>query len=795
MPENHLICKTSPKANPKNILFWQDYRITVLSDRLFRIEKNGKKKFRDDATLSVWFRNMPPQKFSVEKSENSLVVRTEKCVLTVGKDREDCRVDFGDGQKPINNGGNLKGTFRTLDGYDGDKFLYKKSHPKIRLENGVCSRTGVAVYDDAKSLTLGKDGKIYPQKGEGTDEYVFAFGDDYRGAVNALYLITGNVPLLPRFALGNWWSRYHYYTDEEYLRLLNGFSDDEIPLSIATVDMDWHYSEHIFEEINPSEAELNDADITGEHSSEAWSVGWTGYTWNPNLFPDYRGFLKAVNDKNLVVTLNLHPAQGVRFWEKQYAEMAEKTGVDPATKKAVKFDFTSDDFVNAYFSVLHKPYEREGVGFWWIDWQQGTKSDLAGLDPLWALNHYHYLDNAVNHGSGLILSRYSGVGAHRYPVGFTGDTYITWRTLKYLTYFTPTATNIGYTWWSHDIGGHHFGIHDDDLYVRFLQYGVFSPVNRLHCTHFETLSKEPRYYGNGSGEIAKNQLRFRRKLVPFLYTANYQTHAFGKALTEPLYYEWKNEEAYDYKNEFLFGGLLVAPVVTPLKKDGFARTEGWIPEGKWTDIFTGDEYVAGKDGKKVVFLRRLESVPCLAKAGTILPLDRDGKSNGTANPVSLDVYVFEGNGKYDMYEKYGKKSAFTHFENAYSEKDGKAVQTLKITADTNCPTQREMRILFKNVPFGKTTGGEEYLTDCACSVVKIKRGESAEVSVSYEIRSDKRKFEERVQKVLLCANGDNGEKWNVYRAVLNAKSVEEGLKAVEESKIPSVEKQRIKENL
>lgn len=185
--------------------------------------------------------------------------------------------------------------------------------------------------------------------------------------------------------------------------------------------------------------------------------------------------------------------------------MATALGIEE-DGKVIPFDFTSSKFINAYFAVIHKPYEREGVNFWWIDWQQGIQSKTAGLDPLWALNHYHTLDHEQNHSKALILSRYAEVGSHRYPVGFSGDTWTTWDTLDYLPYFTATATNIGYTWWSNDIGGHGGGEKNDELYLRHLQFGVFSPINRLHCTNQETFTKEPWYYGAAGTDVKESYL-------------------------------------------------------------------------------------------------------------------------------------------------------------------------------------------------------------------------------------------------------------------------------------------------
>lgn len=107
------------------------------------------------------------------------------------------------------------------------------------------------------------------------------------------------------------------------------------------------------------------------------NIGWTGYTWNKRLFYDYKKFLKDLKDKGLQVTLNLHPAQGVRYWEDGYEAMAAALGKDPASKECIPFDITNPQFINAYFEILHKPYEESGVDFWWMDWQQGTQSSTV----------------------------------------------------------------------------------------------------------------------------------------------------------------------------------------------------------------------------------------------------------------------------------------------------------------------------------------------------------------------------------------------------------------------------------
>ncbi len=804
--DKHLIAITYPIANEENIVFWKDYRITILQDRLFRIEKSVKRKFRDDATLCVWYRNMPKQEFSVHLSDDVAIITTQKCRLIIKTSRSECKVVIDGEEKDINNKGNLLGTYRTLDVCDGNYYIdyAKNKKRKIKLSDGVCSTTGVAVIDDVNTLTLGKNGEVIGETGDGSDEYVFAYGKDFRDAVKALYMITGKTPLIPRFALGNWWSRYYYYSDREYLKLLNRFEEHDVPLTVATIDMDWHYSNYLDEEKEITKKGRNTEFYGGNN-------GWTGYSWNKNLFPDYRAFLKKIKEKNLKITLNLHPADGIRWFEDCYEDMAKAMGIDPSTGEEINFNIADPNFINNYFSIIHKPYEKDGVDFWWIDWQQGTETQMKGLDPLWSLNHYHFMDNGLNHKP-LILSRFAGVGSHRYPLGFSGDTLITWKTLEYLPYFTATASNIGYTWWSHDIGGHMLGNMDEELYVRHIQFGVFSPINRLHCSNDPTTTKEPWVYGNGAGMIAMDWFRFRHRLIPFLYSCDYRTNTDGIALVEPLYYEWQNiPDAYEMKSEYLFGrDFVVAPVYTPLEKDGYSHTEVWIPEGTWTDIFTGDVYKAGKGGIKKTLLRKLESIPVLARSGAILPLSCD-KGNFAGNPEKLEIQVYNGDEKFTLFEDgdetINDAQLFTEFTTIFSKNGNKGKQVVKITSngDKNViPTNRLFKIVFKNIrdglvkvyEDGKQITINEIISDFVTCEFSFNPDKTYSVEVEFTLESEIEYLLSRAKDVLVRSEGINADKfWNCWEHLKNAKTVEEFMKTVQISKVTDVVKERLIETI
>ncbi len=721
----------SPVADKKQVYVNGATRLTVITPCLLRVETQKAKhranynpdkfhrRFCNEPTQSVWFRDFEKPEFTVKEENGTVIIKTEKAEFFYSlKSHKMLKIKLADGRTVKNfKAGNLKGTSRTLDITAIDK-----------VGDGVCSRNGVAVLDDSDTLVIKPDGSILPRDNNESDEYYFAYGNDYIGATTDLYKLTGKVPLIPRYALSNWWSRYKAYSQDEYLSLMDRFKAEEVPITVATVDMDWHW-------VNIKEKFGKDAHKVGKHLNfmeyvyDVWSVGWTGYSFNTDLFPDPEGFIKKLKDDKYRVTFNIHPSMGVRWFENQYEEMCKAMGQNPADKKPVEFDITDKKFTEKYFDILHHPFEKMGVDFWWIDWQQGTKTKVKGLDPLWALNHYHFLDNAKDNHRPLILSRFCGAGSQRYPLGFSGDTTQTWKSLDYQPGYTATASNVAYPWWSHDIGGHCMGKKDDELYLRWVQLGVFSPVMRLHSTNNEFAGKEPWNYSGHVERIAKDALRLRHKLLPYIYTMNYRTHTECRAICEPMYYAYpEDENAYNCKNEFFFGTeLIVAPITehTSLKTN-LAGVKVWIPEGRYTDIFTGRIY---KGNQFVEMYRDLETIPVLAKEGAIIPMSANGRTNDCTNPEELEILVYRGNNTFELYEDDGEtlsyqngeylKTAFTVAENGNKV----SFNISKAEGDASVvPATRTFTVKFKDIVSGNVS------VNGADAVVK--NGETLEVSVT-----------------------------------------------------------------
>lgn len=709
--------QTKPVCRKENIVEGASYRISILTAGLIRLEYAEHGIFEDRPTQIVWNRDLGACDFQVSDKEDFLEIITDRIHLYYNKKRfssEGLFIEVEGGflssEKVWHYGDNailpeedkLYGTTRTLDGADG----------AIPLDGGLIAMTGYALLDDSNSLVIREDGFVEKRKEQEEDLYFWGYGTDYLTCVQDFYRLCGTTPMIPRYALGNWWSRYHKYTEESYRELMERFSSEKIPFSVAVIDMDWHL-----------------VDVEEEYGS-----GWTGYTWNRELFPNPAGFLAWLHERGLHVTLNVHPADGVRAYEEMYEVMGKALGMneeDIKNKLPITFDVSDEKFMEAYFTYLHHPQEEAGVDFWWIDWQQGNSSKLEGMDPLWMLNHYHFLDNGRDGKRPMTFSRYAGPGSHRYPIGFSGDTIISWKSLDFQPYFTASASNIGYGMWSHDIGGHTNGTRDDELIGRWVQFGVFSPIMRLHSTNNQFCSKEPWRYRLEIRTVMEEFLRLRHRMLPYLYTMNYRQYAEGIPMILPMYYLYPRErEAYEVPNQYLFGSeMMVAAVTTPcIKSLRMAKTAVWIPAGEWYDIFTGLRY---HGGRKMNLYRDITSIPVLARAGAVIPFQDDYMENAGENPKQLHIYVYTGeDGDFTLYEDdnitigYQKEKCVKTRYRWQEKEDCFSICSAEGKADL-IPEKRDYIITFCGIKDAQVIG--KVISDGSSTELTVERKENVRV--------------------------------------------------------------------
>lgn len=635
-----------PTANPQAVVRGPSARFTVLTERLIRLEYSPTAEFEDRPSQAFWFREQPRPEFSLNQTEGALAIETPYLRLEYrgqgeGFSAENLSITlkqpgltwhYGDSAD-----GNLLGTTRTLDQVSG----------ATRLEPGLLSRDGWVVVNDSRSLVFNDAGWLEKRAAppEALDLYFFGHAHDYAAALRDFRRIAGAVPLIPRWMLGNWWSRYWEYTQTELTELMQAFRAHQIPLAVCIVDMDWHI-------------------VQNPHTS-----GWTGYTWNRDLFPDPDAFIAGLHAQGLRTALNLHPASGVHPHEAAYPEMARRLGLDPVTRAPVPFDLADPAFATAYFEVLHHPEEARGADFWWIDWQQGALSRLTGLDPLWWLNHLHFYDlGRDGQRRPVIFSRWGGLGNHRYPIGFSGDTHVTWESLAFQPVFTATAANVGYGWWSHDIGGHMLGAEDGELYARWVQFGLFSPILRLHSTKMVFHERRPWGYDAEVFRVTRAAMQWRHALLPYLYTMAWRDHAEGQALIRPIYHTHPDHAiAYTLPQQYWCGDdFIVAPHTDSADSHTrLSRQTVWLPEGDWYHFFSGEHYPGGQTH---AVYGALADIPAFVRAGAIIPTGPLLGWGGLSNPDALVWRVFAGaDHAFTLYEDDGETTAYLQSDCALTE--------------------------------------------------------------------------------------------------------------------------------
>lgn len=361
---------------------------------------------------------------------------------------------------------------------------------------------------------------------------------------------------------------------------------------------------------------------------------------------------------------------GIQPWEEKYKEMAQAMGIDPSTGHYVPFNVTDKKYVSAWTDIVLHALRDAGIDLWWLDWQQGEggwMNDIPYTNPTFWLNYIFFTDQYFAQNRPVLLHRWGGLGNHRYQVGFSGDVVPSWDTLFFQPRFTATAANVGYGFWSHDLGGH-TQEPDPELYTRWLQWGAFSPMFRTHCTKNANNDRRlwtfPWTYQNNLARFT----RLRQSLIPYLYTAARRTYDSGLSVVLPFYYLYpENDEAYTYSNQYFFGqSIFVSPISQPLNgSTGLVENWPiWFPSDyQWVNFFTGDLPVSSAATESFT----LDEVPAYAQVGSIIPLLPEPKSSrdriGRAQqiPDSLLLYTLIGGsskGRGYIYDDDGTTNAY-----------------------------------------------------------------------------------------------------------------------------------------
>lgn len=626
------------KSDSKAMVTGRKYRITVITERVVRLEYSPTNTFVDTPSQLVLHRSLGLPEFTIRQDPNFLEITTRYFKLSYMKEQS----FTGSKIDPMKN---LKITLINTTDKDKQRDWYY-GHPEARnmngnlvgidvpisgnLSKGLFSIEGFSSVNDSNTKLLDRDGTLIDRPAGNIDIYVFMYGIDFNLALNDYFKITGFPELLPRYALGNWWCRNTLYDDEKLNDLLLKFDKKKIPISVLLLDKDWHYR-------------------AGDNTKRLK----TGFTFNKKLFPNPEETIKNIHRRNIRLGLQINPTEGFYPIDEYYKKASEYLGVQ--NNSIITYDPLNPKLTDVYFKLYLHTLEAFGVDFFWNDY----KGD-SDVNKIWASNHYLYLDSGRNPAKrGLILSRGSVYATQRYPVVYGGSSEISWEELKREVFAYINASNAGIGYLSFDVGGNHGGIEESELYIRHVELGCFSPILRFHEARGPYYKKEPWLWEAKTSNIVSDYLRLRHRLIPYIYTEAYKYSQVGTPIIQPFYYNYP--WCYDdelYKNQYYFGSqLLVCPILS--KKDNIMnRTvhRFYMPDGIWYDFFTGKKFPGGK--KYVSFFRE-EDYPVFAHAGSIIPLSNRSDRNNVGLATDMEIQIFPGiSNMYTLYEDDGLTSLY-----------------------------------------------------------------------------------------------------------------------------------------
>jgi hypothetical protein len=525
--------------------------------------------------------------------------------------------------------GNLGATPRSLD------FWRHSDGPGRFPVEGILSRDGGHYLAD-EARVYWNTRHDWPENLAGrveSDGCYFAYGDDYKAGLGDFIRLFGRIPLVPLWAFGFWYSRWDAIGEKEILALAAQYRRAKIPMDVMVIDTDWR-------------------------------KGWGGYDWNPRLFPDPRRAIKRLHALGLKVGLNDHPGYD------NYDALPDDDSKIPAIEKRLgalphqgqwACDWSRKEAVAAWREIVLGAAFKDGLDFWWVDgwlkppfgrtplggsFQQGTDSQL------WANRHFFELAREKTGKRGLILSRWGGIGSHRYPVQFSGDAFSEWGMLRHEIEMTVRSAGLGAAYWSHDIGGFFEKKLPEELFVRWFQFGAMSPVFRTHSHHG---IREPWKYGARAAEIFRRQTRIRYALAPYWYALAREAHESGLPLVRPLWLEHPDcVSSYAADRQYLLGrDILVIPADEPAASDGLTAKRAVFPPGRW--IALEDPEILRDGGERTIRIP-LERLPTWIRSGAIIPLRKVGENLAGPPPAEIRVEYYPDEfeeSRFELYEDDG----------------------------------------------------------------------------------------------------------------------------------------------
>ncbi|WP_461642182.1 glycoside hydrolase family 31 protein [Labilibaculum euxinus] len=564
------------------------------------------------------------------------------------------------------------------------------------------SEKGYGVYWDNYSPTTFKDNSestsFSSEVGDGID-YYFMYGGNSDGVIACMRNLTGQVPMFPLWTFGYWQSKERYKSQNEIVGVVEKYRELGVPLD--GIIQDWQYWGNNYlwnamEFLNPDFAKpqkmVNDIhDLNAHIIISIWS------SFGPMTKP-YR----EMNPKGMLLNIGTWPQSGLTSWppNKDYP-----SGVKP-------YDPYNPEARDIYWKYLNQGIFKLGMDGWWMDSTEPDHLDFRAQDmdnktylgsfrkvrnayPLMTVGGVYEHQREVSSDKRVfILTRSAFAGQQRYGANtWSGDVSSSWESLRNQ---IPAGLNFslcGIPYWNSDIGGFFAGAYNknwndgsgsknplyQELYVRWLQFGAFTPMMRSHGTDVPREIYQFGKKGEPIYDAIEKIIHLRYSLLPYIYATAWDVTKNQSSFMRALVMDFNDENVKDLRNEYMFGkSILVAPIdsaqYTPEKVLKIDADTGWdkaekedtksntetnfrkskfknvyLPAGEeWYDFWTNEKYLGGQN---ITATTTIDKIPLYIKAGSILPLGPKVKYATEKKWDKLEIRIYEGaNGEFTLYE-------------------------------------------------------------------------------------------------------------------------------------------------
>ncbi len=598
--------------------------------------------------------------------------------------------------------------------------LYNRAHYGYETESNqmnfsipavMSSNKYILLFDNSAKgwMDLGKTEKDIMQfeAVSGRMSYLVFSGDTYPELIKNYVDVTGKQPMPPRWALGNYASRFGYRSEQEVRDTVNKFIELDFPLDAVILDLYWFGK-----------------DIKGHMGNLDWDKG---------TFPrpiKMMSDIKKLGVNTVLITEPFRLTTSNKWADAEDNHALAKN--DKGKPKRFDFYFGNTGLVDVFneqgklwFNDIYKTLHQQGVAGWWGDLGEPevhpsdtlhtlTDGSVVNADAIHNVYGHQWAKMVFENQLALapdtrpfILMRSGFAGSQRYGmIPWTGDVSRSWGGLKPQVELSLQMGILGMAYTHSDLGGFAGGEKfDKEMYIRWLQYGVFQPIFRPHAQ--DNIAPEVVFHDKETQDILRKFIKLRYNLLPYNYTLAYQNSSTGMPLMRPLFFaealdDKVGRRLMDNAKSYLWGDAFL---VTPIVDAGVESVSIDLPKGVWFDYFSGTKH---QGNQTIDMPTNLETLPVLVRAGSFIPMIDDIQSTQEYDSSMLTLHYYADKSvkfsHYEMYEDDGEMFQanvqglfeLLSFKASYNDKQLSFDLSHHGGGYTDMPANRKMKLIVHN---------------------------------------------------------------------------------------------------